>query len=611
RTTATGGLVSDLGTSSSQDPAAGVDVAGVEVVSSPTSGTTSTGSGVAATDLAVSSGTAVHQVLVVVARPAGGSTTSVTPAAVAATVSHGVNTYWSTVTDGKVGFAATAYPSVVATTNVPCANGSVSSSGAFWNEIKSKVGWTDGSGKHLVVYFPAFAACGGIAGLGTVGSGVASGGVTWSNGYNDVGVIGHELGHNIGLGHSQELDCTVGGVRVMDAAPSSCTDRSYWDTTDIMALSWNYQGFLNASHLRKLGLLDATAQATPADNGSVTLRPIEYASGLRVLTLSDGAARYVVEYRQAVGLDSWMSGIRGWGGPGVTVRKEFDLTQPGTSSFDATESYLLDGNPATPDTSLGSVVTTLPTGIWLDLADGRLGLRITSTSSSGATIEYRNGPAADDPRYVAAPKPVVSTPVPSMAVGPIRPASTGAVIPVRWSWLVTTPSTDQTTAASVTTQRAGAKAVAGLTTWAPTGFRAYATSADGTVVTSYARAYSKYVTERSTRTSAYSRGWTGITSSAAMGGSLRIATARSTYVTTTVTGRGVGVLLARGPRYGKVAVYLDGVRVAILSMHASTSSVRVAWSTTFATAGTHRVRLVNLTGGTYGHVGFDGAVALA
>ncbi|MFN8147595.1 MAG: hypothetical protein U0R76_09040 [Candidatus Nanopelagicales bacterium] len=611
RTTATGALVSDLGPAAAQDPQAGVDVAGVEVVSTPTDGTSPTGSGVAVTSAAVAAGTAVHQVLVVVAHPAGGATPTVSAATVAATVSTGVADYWSTVTGGKVSIRATAYPSVVATTNVPCSSGGVSTSGAFWNEIASKTGWTSGSGKHLVVYFPAFAACGGIAGLGTIGSGLGSGGVTWTNGYNNVGVIGHELGHNLGLGHSQELDCAVGGTRVIDAPPSSCSVRNYWDTHDIMALSWNYQGFLNASHLRVLGLLDATAEATPTDNGSVDLAPLETGAGQRVLTLSDGATRYVVEYRQPVGLDAWMTKVSGWGGPGVTVRKELDLTQAGTAAYDSIESYLLDGNPGTPDTNLGSVVTALPVGVWIDLADGRLGLRVTSTSAAGATVEYRNGPAANDVRYVAPPRPTLSTPLSAVSTGSVRPTSSGAVLPLRWSWRVTTRSVDGTSAAAISTQRATTQAVAGTTRWTANGFYARAAAADGTVVTSYAKAYSRYRTEDSTSATSFSRNWVRTRTSIAMGSVLRLTARRGAAVSTKITGRSIGILLARGAAYGKVAVYLDGTRVAVLNLHASRTSVVVAWSRTFAASGAHTVLLVNLTGGTNGRLGFDGTVALA
>jgi len=610
RVTAQGGLATDLPPAAAQDPSAGADVASVQVVSTPAPGTSSTGSGVAATNMTVAAGVAKHDVLVVVAQPAGGPAPTVTASQVAATVNNGVDSYWTTVTGGAVGFTATAYPSVVTTTNVPCSAGGVSTSGAFWNEVETKAHWTSGSGKHLVVYFASFADCGGIAGLGTIGSGTGSGGVIWSNGYNNVGVIGHELGHNLGLGHSQELDCTVNGVRVMDAPPASCSARSYWDVNDIMALSWNYQGFLNGSHLRRLGILDSTSQATPTGNGQVTLAPLETATGLRVLTLSDGATHYVVEYRQPIGLDSWLATTTGWGSAGVTIRREFDLAAAGTSSFSAIESYVVDGNPASADTSLGAVVTSVPEGVWLDLDGGRLGLRITASSAAGATIEYRNGPASGDPRYVAPPRPVLSPPVASVGLGSVRPLRTGPVLPLRWSWRVTTPAIAPATAAAVRYGKAVAPARAGLTTWVPTAYRASAVASDGAVVSRSARAYARYLGETNTRVATYSRGWTSYSSSTAMGSRLRATAKRGAAVALKVTGRSIGILLASGVRYGKVAVYVDGHRMATLNLHTTSSRLRLAWARSFPTLSAHTIRLVNLTGGTRGNIGFDGVVTL-
>ena len=96
-----------------------------------------------------------------------------------------------------------------------------------------------------------------------------------------------------------------------------------------------------------------------------------------------------------------------------------------------------------------------------------------------------------------------------------------------------------------------------------------------------------------------------------MGSVLRLTARRGAAVSTKITGRSIGILLARGAAYGKVAVYLDGTRVAVLNLHASRTSVVVAWSRTFAASGAHTVLLVNLTGGTNGRLGFDGTVALA
>ena len=262
-------------------------------------------------------------------------------------VNNAVSDYWSTVTGGAVSFVATAYPTAVTTTTTPCANNALSDPWAFWDEVAAKTGWTQGAGKHLVVYFEKLAACGGTAGLGTLGNGVASGGMVWTNGHTSTGVLGHELGHNLGLGHSQELDCSLAGTRIMDAPAASCVARSYWDTHDIMAVSWWNQGFLNASHLRRLGVLEPGAETTPAASGQVTLAPLAGATGRRVLTLSDGATRYVVEYRAATGLDAWMATDPGWGAPGVTVRREFDpASVPAGMSFPLHASYLLDGDPA-------------------------------------------------------------------------------------------------------------------------------------------------------------------------------------------------------------------------------------------------------------------------
>ena len=617
--TAAGSYTTTFGGAAAHDPHAGVDVAAVQVA--PVApGAVATGSGLAAANYAVAAGIAPHSVEVVMVQLPGTTGPSISGASVVATVNGAVNSYWNTVTRGAATFTSTAYSTVVTTTHVPCSTigGSTSINGtdAFWSEVETKVGFTAGSGRHLLVYFDHTTACGGIAGLASLGSTIASGGDVWINGYNELDVIGHELGHNLSLGHSELLDCTTAGVRVTDTTdPATCGARGYADTNDIMAIAWGNSGYLNASHLRHLGLLTATDQKAPsaAGVGTATLTPLETPGSLRVLTLTSGGTRYVVEFRRPVGLDTWLSYYPSWGSSGVTVRKEFDQSNAATRAvYDPFRSYLLDGNPITPDTGWGSLKATLATGVWVELAGGQLAVRVGTITPTTAVVDYRIGPSSGDPNYTPPPRPIVSAPVGALVPGVTAASATGVNVPVRWRYTVTTPAVSPAVNTSVVSLAPVTRNIAGNGISRVIAFRAAAAASDGSLVTARSALNARYLGEATPILGAsYSRGW-GIGALAdAMGRRTRVTSSKGSAVAFHVTGRSVGVLLAHGPAYGAVAIYVDGKHIGTWSLRATRTAVAMAWAKSFSTSGRHLVTLVNMTGGARGHLGFDGVVTLS
>src|SRR5262249_47900171 len=124
-------------------------------------------------------------------------------------------------------------------------------------------------------------------------------------------VLGHEMGHNLGLFHSHALEC--GGT----VDTGTCSSIEYGDTQDIMG---NPQaGHFTAFQKARIGWLNAGPSppitrvptkalysTTTYETGGTTPKPLKTLKAPAPAT--GGKTWYYVEYRQAVGYDGFLAG---------------------------------------------------------------------------------------------------------------------------------------------------------------------------------------------------------------------------------------------------------------------------------------------------------------
>ena len=171
-------------------------------------------------------------------------------------------------------------------------------------EAYKQLGINDYKDRYLTVLVPNSGCI--WSGRALVGEAKTKGGSLVLHNTASAFIITHELGHSLGLGHSNLLRCASG---IPDGPWSNdCKAIEYGGAIDVMG-NVDTNSSLSVYHQWRMGLLEKSEIYQSWRNEKVTLTASDVKNGIRAVFLRDGNTSYWLEYRRPKSEVSYKPGI--------------------------------------------------------------------------------------------------------------------------------------------------------------------------------------------------------------------------------------------------------------------------------------------------------------